>query len=172
MLVVLGTLVVAKNNVLWGAETVSYLTIGAWEIQPHGGIHAGVVYRPPNVPVNSNICCSFGVLVSPHLLSSCLHMGGFYLSKDSGCMSGIWRYTEWINWFSGPRSQSLRTTKWTNEKQLWLKGDWCVLGLTKSLRKNVFCYECLWEMFVHPYLLNFIYNIYSLHNLPRPAELQ
>lgn len=41
-------------------------------------------HRPPDVPASSDVCCSFGAQVSPHLLSSCWHIEGFYLSKDSG----------------------------------------------------------------------------------------
>lgn len=43
-------------------------------------------HRPPDVPASSGVCCSFGAQVPPHLLSSCWHVRGFYLSKDSWCM--------------------------------------------------------------------------------------
>lgn len=39
-------------------------------------------HGPPDVPVRSDVRCSFGAQVSPHLVSSCWHIGSFYLSKD------------------------------------------------------------------------------------------
>lgn len=64
------------------------LTLWAQEFHLDGGVcwNSLSAHRPPDVPASSSVCCSFGAQVSPHLLTSCWHIGGFYLSKDSGCV--------------------------------------------------------------------------------------
>lgn len=86
-LVVLGKLKVVKvyipDQLPAMSDLISTGFPASWSSECWSGLSA---HRPPDVPASSDVRCSFGVQVSPHLLSSCWHIGGFNLSKDSGCV--------------------------------------------------------------------------------------
>lgn len=140
-------------------------------------------HRAPDVLSTSDVCCSFGAQVSPHLLSSCWHIEVFYLSKDSGCMFRhmalhfrlFWQPNMIQQPIFGPRLNSGRATKnkqaicWATTRMVRLI---LLMKATKWLerKKESYYFIWLWEMVVC--FISLHYNIYNLHALQRHAELQ
>lgn len=67
--------------------------------------------RDPDVAATSNVCCSFGAQVSPHLLSSCWHIGGLLPLK------GFWVYVQTY----GITLSSVLTAKHDSTANFWPK---------------------------------------------------